>query len=111
MAAICPNCHHPEAVAFVVNDEGIHPFPCLECNAGTLRSSPRAYLAGSVPCATDGCRGSVRDDYLYDPKGRLSKLIRIACHFCGTDKTREVNHAAGPGEHRLPDPRLRRVQG
>lgn len=109
MAAICPNCHQPETIAYVVNDEGIHPFPCLECNTGTLRSSPHGTLAGATPCATDGCQGSVRDDYLYDAKGRLTRLNRIKCQFCGTDKTRKVEHASNPGEHRLPDPRLRRI--
>lgn len=111
MAAICPNCHLPEMIAYVVNDEGIHPFPCLECNTGTVRSSPHGHLTGATPCATDGCQGSVRDDYLYDAKGRLSKLTRVTCGLCGTDKTKEVHHAADHREHRMPDPRLRGLAG
>ncbi|WP_318200371.1 hypothetical protein [Streptomyces sp. SCL15-4] len=84
MAAICPHCHLAETIAYVVNDGGLHPFPCLECNAGTLRSSPYGRLTGAAPCATGGCRGSVRDDYQYDAQGRLSRLERVGCRFCGS---------------------------
>lgn len=109
MAAICPNCHLPEMIAYVVNDDGIHPFPCLECNASTVGSSSMGTLVGAARCTTDGCGGSVRDTYTYDTKGRLIRLDRQRCMFCGTNKTREANHAADPGEHRVPDPRLWRV--
>jgi len=111
MAAVCPNCHSPEAVAYVINDTGVHPFPCMECNAGTTRSTPRGTLVGSVPCPTDGCTGSVRDAYEYDTTGRLSRIDRHRCLLCGTDKTRKADHAADNAERPLPDPRLQRVAG
>ncbi|MEU3526183.1 hypothetical protein AB0E62_20340 [Streptomyces sp. NPDC038707] len=105
MAAVCPNCHLPEMITYVVNDEGLHPFPCLECNTGTLRSSPYGHLSGAAPCVTDGCRGSVRDDYQYDAKGRLSRLDRIRCRLCGSDRT-GGSHPAGARDRAVPGPRL-----
>jgi len=111
MAAVCPNCHAPEAIAYVINDDGVNPFPCLECNASTIRSNPRGTLLGSVPCPTEGCTGSVRDAYLYDSTGRLAQLIRQRCLLCGTDKTRKADHAPDDAERPLSDPRLQRVAG
>ncbi|GGY72995.1 hypothetical protein GCM10010300_15450 [Streptomyces olivaceoviridis] len=110
MAAICPNCHLPEMIAYVINDTGVHPFPCLECSAGPFRSTPHGQLTGATACATDGCQGSVRDEYQYDAKGRLSKLTRIKCQFCGTDKTGVINAGSTP-ERVMPDPRLPGFEG
>lgn len=111
MAAICPNCHHPEAVAYVTNDEGLHPFPCLGCNTSTIRSTPLGTLVGAAICATPHCAGSVRDEYAYDHKGRLTRLDRKRCLICGSAQTREVSHAPDDAERPLSDPRLQRVQG
>ncbi|MFE1192949.1 hypothetical protein ACFW6E_09125 [Streptomyces olivaceoviridis] len=111
MAAICPNCHLPEMIAYVLNDDGLHPFPCLECNTGPFRSTPHGHLTGATACATEGCQGSVRDEYQYDAKGRLSKLTRIACRFCGTDKTGVIKDAGSTPERSVPDPRLPGFEG
>ncbi|MFF9003948.1 hypothetical protein [Streptomyces achromogenes] len=105
MAAICPNCHLPEMIAYVVNDDGLHPFPCLECNTGTVRSTPYGHLSGAAPCGTDGCQGSVRDDYQYDPKGRLLRLDRVRCRLCATDRTGALRAGSAP-ERAVPGPRL-----
>lgn len=112
MAAICPNCHRAEAVAYVINEDGVHPFPCLECHAGTIRSTPRGTLVGSVPCPTEGCTGSVRDAYVYDSTGRLAQVDRHRCLLCRTDRTRKTDHhAADQGERALPDSRMPGVAG
>ncbi|MBX9392295.1 hypothetical protein K4749_01455 [Streptomyces sp. TRM72054] len=110
MAAICPNCHHPEAIAYVINDEGLHPFPCMECNTGTTRARPHGRLTGVTSCATDDCQGSVRDEYLYDTKGRLAELVRQACRFCGTTRTGVIKNAGSTPERAVPDPRLHGFQ-
>ncbi|MEV7283608.1 hypothetical protein AB0O01_03400 [Streptomyces sp. NPDC093252] len=106
MAAICPNCHHPEAIAYLVNDEGIHPFPCLECNYGTTHSRHQVILSGAAACGTAGCHGSVADEYTYNAKGRLIRLSRQRCRLCGGHQTREVSYARSPAKRPVPDPRL-----
>ncbi|MFF8447858.1 hypothetical protein ACF06Q_09175 [Streptomyces leeuwenhoekii] len=111
MAAICPNCHQPEAVAYVINEDGLYPFTCMECDASVIRSTPRGTLIGSVPCPTGGCTGSVRDAYVYDSTGRLTQLNRHRCLLCGTDQTRKAPHAADHREHAVPDPRMLRIAG
>lgn len=109
MAAICPNCHKPEVVTYIVNDDGIHPSPCLECRASTITSGPYVSLTGATSCGTGGCAGSVRDEYSYDQQGRLRSLVRTQCPRCGTLKTNASSDATGPREHFMPDPRMRRV--
>ena len=111
MAAICPNCHQHEAVAYVVNSEGIHPFPCMECNASTVRSNPLGTLLGAASCATEGCFGHVQDEYHYNTYGRLTRITRHSCRMCGTAKTGEHSHARGSFERTVPDPRLYGFQG
>ncbi|GHH28660.1 hypothetical protein [Streptomyces rubradiris] len=103
MAAICPNRHLPEMIAYVVNDGGLHPFPCLECT-GTGRCTPYGHLSGAAPCGTDGCQGSVRDDYQYDPEGRLSRLDRVRCRLRATDSA-AVPPARSAPERAVPGPR------
>lgn len=113
MAAICPNCHLPEMVAYIVNDEGTHPLPCLNevCGVIVARSTPYGHLMGSAPCATSDCQGSVRDEYRYDANGRLSRLDRVRCQLCGTDKTEVIKHAGSTPERPLPDPRMPGIAG
>ncbi|MFE2045739.1 hypothetical protein ACFXAZ_33450 [Streptomyces sp. NPDC059477] len=108
MAAICPDCHHPDAVAYLVNSEGIHPFPCLECNYNTIHSRHREILSGVAPCATPACTGSVSDDYVYNAKGRLTRLNRQRCHLCGSREAREAVQDRSRSTRPVPDPRVQR---
>ncbi|MDH6698076.1 hypothetical protein P3T26_002530 [Streptomyces sp. MAA16] len=106
MAGTCPDCHAPEAIAYVENDSGIHPFPCLECTASTIRAQPGSTLMGSAPCATRHCQGSVQDEYVYNQRGRLIRITKKACQFCRSIEAKEPGNARGAREYLLPDPRL-----
>lgn len=68
MAAICPSCRRPEMIAYLENADGIHTFPCLECQAVVPRHSNTSFTA-----ITPG--GEITDTYTYQA-GRLTRIHR-----------------------------------
>lgn len=98
-ATICPHCNSPESICYIVSyvpgEEKITPFQCLSrgCNKSVTYAAPYASLVGTAACVTPHCAGAVSDEYGYDQRGRLSRLLRRNCRMCGTDRCAEVSHA------------------
>ena len=112
MAWICPHCNKPDAVAYIVNDRGLHPFPCLHCNKACQTAGYKnGKAAGGHPCRDPRCLGWVYDVYHFDMNGRLSNVVRQPCSACKQLHPMEVQHGSGPGEQAVPHAGMLRVRG
>ncbi len=89
MAWICPNCAKPEAIAYVVNEYGLNPFPCLYCNGTVLNSGGRSTQWATAACENTRCAGVIRDLYHYSPHAGLTEVARFPCHECGSGNRQE----------------------
>lgn len=107
MAWICPGCSRPDAIAYIENEDGLHPFPCLFCNHSVSNSGGRSAVWASHTCGTMECAGVVRDLYTYSPRAGLTEVTRLPCSECESNKKRQaVPFISSPREYFLPDPRL-----
>ncbi|MEW1721540.1 hypothetical protein [Streptomyces sp. NPDC093109] len=92
MAWICPGCGTPDAIAYIENEDGSHPFPCLFCNHSVLDSGGRSTVWASHACAVKECAGIVRDLFHYSPRAGLTEVARLPCNECGAGKPRQAVH-------------------
>ncbi|MEO3972674.1 hypothetical protein [Streptomyces sp. CAU 1734] len=82
MAWICPRCERPEAVAFVENEKGLYPFPCLFCEHSIRFGTALGTETVSSRCTTRQCGAAVTDTFAYDAQGRLTDVARRPCPHC-----------------------------
>ncbi|MET9290506.1 hypothetical protein [Streptomyces sp. NPDC003077] len=95
MAYTCPHCTRPNAVAYIDNDSGRQPWPCLFCERSVQTGPAGRARRVSAPCGTGRCHGVVTDAYEYDARARLTAMKRTRCPHCGGDRTAALSSPSG----------------
>lgn len=105
MALICPACQTPESIAYVEDEDGKTPYPCLACGRHVTRAAPYAVIATSEASCL-ACGGPISDTYRYGATGYIADIHRRACPRCGGDRTTKESNARNRAERALSDPRM-----